>query len=90
MKKEVAEYLTRCLECQQIKAEHQHPAALLQPLPVPEWKWETISMDFITSLPKTKKNNDSIMVVLDKLSKLAHFIPVQSTFKAVQIAHIFM
>lgn len=73
-----------------IKAEHQHLAGLLQPLPVSEWKWETISMDFITCLPKSKKNNDSIMVVLDKLSKSAHFIPVQSTYRVVQIAHVFM
>ena len=52
MKKEVAEYLARFLECQQVKVEHQHPAGLLQPLPIPEWKWETISMDFITGFPK--------------------------------------
>jgi len=90
MKKQVIEYLARCLECQQIKAEHQHPAGLLQPLPIPEWKWETISMDFITGLPQTRKNHDSIMVVVDKLSKEAHFIPVHSTYKAVQIAHLFM
>eukprot|EP00253_Pinus_taeda_P008867 PITA_08867 len=90
MKKNVAEYLAQCLECQQIKAEHQHLAGLLQPLPILEWKWETISMDFITRLPRTKKNNDSIMVVVDKLSKAAHFIHVQSTYRAVQIAHIFM
>eukprot|EP00253_Pinus_taeda_P020306 PITA_20306 len=90
MKKDIVEYLSRCLECQQIKAEHQHPARLLKPLPVPEWKWEIISMDFITGLPKTKRNNDSIFVVVDKLSKAAHFIPVQSTYRAAQIAHIFM
>eukprot|EP00253_Pinus_taeda_P016502 PITA_16502 len=90
MKKNIVEYLSQCLECQQIKAEHQHPAGLLQPLPVPEWKWEVISMDFITGLPKTKRNNDSIFVVVDKLSKAAHFIPVQSTYRAAQIAHIFM
>ena len=90
MKKNVVEYLAWCLECQQIKAEHQHLAGLLQPLPIPEWKWETISMDFITGLPRTKKGNDSIMVVVDKLSKAVHFIPVQSTYKAVQIAHLFM
>eukprot|EP00253_Pinus_taeda_P022952 PITA_22952 len=90
MKKDIAEYLSRCLECQQIKAEHQHPAGLLQPLLIPEWKWEIISMDFITGLPKTKKGNDSIMVIVDKLSKAAHFIPVQSTYKAPQIAHVFM
>eukprot|EP00253_Pinus_taeda_P004481 PITA_04481 len=90
MKKNIVEYLARCLECQQIKAEHQHPAGLLQPLLVPEWKWEIISMDFITGLPRTKRNNDSIFVVVDKLSKAAHFIPVQSTYRAAQIAHIFM
>jgi len=76
MKKDVVEYLAQCLEHQQIKAEHQHLTGLLQPLPIPEWKWETISMDFIMGLPKTKSNNDSIMVVVDKLSKSAHFIPV--------------
>eukprot|EP00253_Pinus_taeda_P017239 PITA_17239 len=90
MKKDVVEYLARCLECQQVKAEHQHPAGLLQPIPIPEWKWETITMDFITGLPKSKRSNDSIMVVVDKLSKSAHFIPVQSTYRAAQIANIFM
>eukprot|EP00253_Pinus_taeda_P004218 PITA_04218 len=90
MKKDVVEYLARCLECQQVKAEHQHPAGLLQPIPIPEWKWETITMDFITGFPKSKRSNDSIMIVVDKLSKSAHFIPVQSTYRAAQIANIFM
>jgi hypothetical protein len=63
---------------------------LLQPLPIPEWKWEIISLDFITGLPKNQKKNDSIMVVIDKLSKSAHFIPVKSTYKAINIAEIFM
>eukprot|EP00253_Pinus_taeda_P004645 PITA_04645 len=90
MKKNVVEYLAWCLECQQIKAEHQHPAGLLQPLPIPEWKWETISMDFIIGLPKIKRKNDSIMVVLDKLSKAAHFIHVKSPYRATQITHTFM
>ena len=73
-----------------VKAEHQHLAGLLQPLPVLEWKWETISLDFIIGLPKTQKQNDSIMVVIDKVSKSTHFIPVKSTFKAINIAQIFM
>eukprot|EP00253_Pinus_taeda_P029666 PITA_29666 len=90
MKKDVVEYLARCLECQQVKAEHQHPTGLLQPIPIPEWKWETITMDVITGLPKSKRSNDSIMVVVDKLSKSAHFIPVQSTYRAAQITNIFM
>jgi hypothetical protein len=59
---------------------------LLQPLPIPEWKWETISMDFITGLPKSTKQNDTIMVVVDKLSKDAHFIPIKSTCKEIDIS----
>jgi len=90
MKKDVAKYLTRCLECKQVKTEHQHPAKLLHPLPIPEWKWETISIDFITGLPRSKNKNESIMVAVDKLSKSGHFIPVQSTYEVVQIANIFM
>jgi hypothetical protein len=63
---------------------------LLQPLPIPEWKWETISMDFIIGLPKSSKQNDAIMVVVEKLSKYAHFIPVKSTCKEIDISNIFM
>jgi hypothetical protein len=62
----------------------------LQPLPIPEWKWETISMDFITGLPTSTKQNDVVMVVVDKLSKSAHFIPVKSTCKEIDIAQVFM
>ena len=52
MKKDVAEFVARCLTCQQVKAEHKRPGGLLQPLPVPEWKWERITMDFVVGLPK--------------------------------------
>jgi len=90
MRKEGVEYLAHCLDCQKVKAEHQNPSGLLHPLPILEWKWETISIDFIIGLPKSKMQNDSIMVVVDKLRKFSHFIPIQSTYKAVQIANIFM
>ena len=90
MKKDMAEYISRCMKCQQVKVEHQHPAGLLHPLPVPEWKWEVISMDFITGLLMTWRQHDSIMVVVDKLTKAAHFIPVKSTHKTDDIANIFM
>ena len=70
--------------------EHQHPAGLLQPLPIPSWKWEIISLDFITGLPRNQNQNDSIMVVVDKLIKAAHFIPVKTTCKAANIADIFL
>jgi hypothetical protein len=90
MKNEIVDYIARCLECQQVKAEHKHSTGLLQPLPIPEWKWEVISMDFIIGLLKTVKQHDAIMVVVEKLSKDAHFIPIKSTFKAVNVADIFM
>ena len=66
MKKDMAEYISRCMKCQHVKVEHQHPIGLLQPLSVPEWKWEVISMDFITGLPMTWRQHDSIMVVVDQ------------------------
>ena len=72
------------------KAKHQHPLGLLQPLPILEWKWEVISMDFNIGIPKSKKQNDSIFVVVDKLLKVAHFILVKSTYKEVNIANIFL
>ena len=78
MKTELAEYIARCFQCQQVKIEHQHPAGLLQPLPIPSWKWEIISLDFVTGLPKNQNLNDSIMVVVDKLNKASHFIPVKN------------
>ena len=62
-------FIAKCQECQLVKAEHQLPAGLVQPLPISKWKWELISMDFITGLPKSKKQNDSIFVFIEKLSK---------------------
>jgi hypothetical protein len=90
MKQFIAEYIAKYLECQHVKVEHKHLAGLLQPLPIPEWKWETISMDFITSLPRTIKKHDVIMVVVDKLSNETHFILIKSTFKVIDVANIFM
>ena len=85
MKRDVAEYLARCMECQLAKVEHQHPTGLLNPLPIAEWKWDTVSIDFITGLPRTKYQHDSVMVVVDTLTKAAHFIPVKSTFGTAQV-----
>ena len=78
MKKDIAEYVAVCDVCQRVKAEHQKPAGLLQSMPIPEWKWDKLGMDFITSLPRTKSGYDSIWVVVDRLTKVAHFISVKS------------
>ena len=65
MKREIAEYVSKCDTCQRVKAEHQRPAGLLKPLETPEWKWEDLCMDFITGLPMTPKKKDAIWVVVD-------------------------
>jgi hypothetical protein len=90
MKKEVVDFIARCLECQKVKVEHRHPAGLLQPLPTPLWKWEVTTMYFITKFPRNVKKHDSIMVVVGKLTKASHFIPVKSAHKETNIVDIFM
>ena len=72
--------MRRCLTCQQVKIEHQKPAGLLQPLEVPEWKWKHFTMDFVTHLPQTQQRLDAVWVIMDRLTKLAHFVDVRMTF----------
>ncbi|KAL0550383.1 hypothetical protein IC582_014893 [Cucumis melo] len=90
MKKEVAEFVSKCLVCQQVKAPRQKPAGLLQPLSIPEWKWENVSMDFITGLPRTLRGFTVIWVVVDRLTKSAHFVPGKSTYTASKWAQLYM
>jgi hypothetical protein len=78
------------MECQKVKVEHRHLVGLLQPLPILEKKWEVITMDFIIGLPRTNKQHDSIMVVVEKFTKAAHFVPVKIMHKVTNIAEIFM
>ena len=80
MKRDVARYISRCLICQQVKAENVCPVGLLQPLPVPLWKWENITMDFLVGLPKTASGHDVIWVIVDRLTKSAHFIPIRMAY----------
>ena len=77
MKKEIAEFVARCDNCCRVKAIHLKPAGLLQLLSIPSWKWDDISMDFIVRLPTTEKGHDSIWVIVDRLTKSAHFIIVK-------------
>jgi hypothetical protein len=90
MKKDIVEYIARCMECQKVKAENRHPTGLLQLLTILEWKWEVVTMDVITGLPRKSKLYDLIMVVVDKLMKVAHFIPLKTKHKATEVADIFM
>jgi len=70
MERGIVEYLSKCLEFQQYKVEQKNPTRMFWPLPIPEWKWKIISMDFITGLPKSSKQNDAIMLVVDKLTRI--------------------
>lgn len=91
MKREITDFVAGCLECQRVKAEHRYPASLLHPNEVPEWKWQIISMDFVQGLPMTRnKDNNTILVVVDGLTKVAHFIPGNLIDGAPEIPHKFM
>ena len=90
MKKDVATFVSKCLTCQQVKFEHQRPGGQLQPLEVPKWKWENLTCDFVVGLPKTKKEYDAIWVVVDRLTKSAHFIPVRMTMNMDQLVKLYM
>ncbi|KAI5339250.1 hypothetical protein L3X38_018522 [Prunus dulcis] len=90
MKGDIAKYVSRCLICQQVKAERQKPSGLMQPLPIPEWKWELITMDFVFKLPRTSKGHDGIWVVVDRLTKSAHFLPIKETYSLTRLAKLFV
>ena len=89
MKRDIAEFVGKCLTCQQVKIEHQRPSGLLQQLDIPIWKWENITMDFVTGLPRTFRKNDVIWVVVDRLTKSAHFLPIRETTPVHELAEIF-
>jgi hypothetical protein len=90
MKRDIAEYVAVCDSCQRIKEEHQRPAGLLQPLQISEWKYNEIGMDFIVGLPRTRTGYDSIWLVVDRLTKAAHFIPVKITYNSAVLAELYM
>ena len=80
MKRHVGDFVRRYLTCQQVKAEHQKPAGLFQPLRVAEWKWEHVTMDFVTHLPRTPQRHDAVWVIVDQLTKSAHFLAMRMNF----------
>jgi transposase InsO family protein len=90
MKREIAEHVAVCDSCQRIKAEHQRPAGLLQLLQIPQWKWDEIRMDFIVGLPRTRAGYDSIWVVVNRLTKSAHFIIVKTSYNSAVLAELYM
>ncbi|GJW25601.1 putative reverse transcriptase domain-containing protein [Tanacetum coccineum] len=90
LKKDIASYVRKYLTCLKVKAEHQRPSGLLQQLEIHEWKWEKIAMDFIIKFLRTGSEHDSIWVIVDKLIKSAHFLPIRAEFKMDKLARIYL
>ena len=90
MKRDVVEFVSKCLTCQQVRIEHQRPGGVLQPLPSPEWKWENITMDFVTALPRTPSGYEVVWVIVDRLTKSAHFIPLRVGCSLEKMAQLYI
>jgi len=90
MKQEVPDYVVKCLTCQRVKIEYQRPAGLLQPLDVPEWKWDSVSMDFVMGLPLTQRKHNAIWVIIERLTKSEHFIAMRNTWTLDQLAPAYL
>ncbi|GJS04514.1 putative reverse transcriptase domain-containing protein [Tanacetum coccineum] len=90
MKADIAIYVSKCLTCLRVKAEHQKPSGLLVQLAIPQWKWENITMDFVTKLPRTQSGNDTIWVIVDRLTKSAHFLPMRETDPMDKLAKLYL
>ena len=89
-KRDISDFVSRCLTCQQVKCEHQRPGGVSQRMPIPTWKWERITMDFVMGLPTTVGGYDSIWVIVDRLTKSAHFIPVRVKYTTEKLAELYI
>ncbi|XP_069147014.1 uncharacterized protein [Solanum lycopersicum] len=90
MKHDIVDFVSQCPNIQQVKYEHQRPGGTPQRMPIPEWKWERIAMDFVVGLPKTFGKFDSIWVIVERLTKFSHFIPVKMTYNAEKLAKLYV
>ncbi|GJT57365.1 putative reverse transcriptase domain-containing protein [Tanacetum coccineum] len=90
MKTDIATYVSKCLTCLRVKAEHQKPSGLLVQPEIPQWKWDNITMEFVTKLPRTQSGNNTIWVIVDRLTKSAHFLPMRETDLMDKIARLYL
>ena len=88
--RDVSEFVTKCLVCQRVEAKHQVPSGLLQPIRIPEWKWDRITMDFVVRFPLTGRKHDSVWVVVDQLTKSAHFLPVRTDYSLDNLVELYI
>ena len=90
MKRDIADFVSKCLTCQQVKLEHQRPSRMLQQLPILEWKWDRSAMDFVSRLLCTSSGCDAIWVIVDRLTKTAHFLPIKKTYSTDKLARLYV
>ena len=90
MKKHVTNYISKCLTCQQVKVKHQVPSSLLNPIPIPQWKWDNITMDFMSRFHLTQKKHDSVWVIINRLTKSAHFLPVRLDYPMDMLVELYV
>jgi len=90
MKREVSEFMYACLVCQKAKIEHQRPSGKLKTLEIPQWKWDSISMDFVVGQPRTPRGLDSIWVIVERLTKPTHFIPINIKFSLEKLTSLYI
>ena len=89
MKRDIAELVSRCLVCQQVKVKHQKPTETLQPFLITEWKWEHITIDFVIGLPCTQTGHDAIWVIVDRFTKSAHFLIIRCPFSLDKLKRLY-
>ncbi|GJS67266.1 putative reverse transcriptase domain-containing protein [Tanacetum coccineum] len=90
MKADITTYVSKCLTCARVKAEHQRPSGLLVQPKIPQWKWDNITMDFVTKLPKSPQGHDTIWVIVDRLTKSAIFTPMRETDSTEKLARLYI
>ena len=90
MKMDIFNFVHKCLVCKQVKADHKKPPGLLVPLPIPEWKWYHIAMDFVAGLPRTSQGLNTVWVVVDRLTKSAHFLPIRINYLMERLAQVYI
>ena len=90
MKRDVSQFVIKCMVCQKVKAKHQVPSGLLQPIRIPEWKWARITMDFVVGSPLTGRKHDLVWVMVERLTKSAHFLPVRTDYSLDKLAELYI
>jgi len=90
IKRDIADFVAWCFTYQRVKLEHKKPRGLLQPLPIPVWKCEHLTIDFVLRMPKTTKQHGSVWVIVDRMTKAAHFLAIKTTFISKQLADLYI